>query len=126
VSGKQKDAAIQFANFLMSKEAQEVLVAKNGWPSVRDDATAQVPEELKPTFDAIQKALTDGWYRPNVPYWNDASDAMNAAIQRIMVKGEPVKATLDSLHADIAAAAKKKGAEYPPKAWRTVYGHRRD
>jgi trehalose transport system substrate-binding protein len=67
VSGKQKDAAIQFANFLMSKEAQEVLVAKNGWPSVRDDATAQVPEELKPTFDAIQKALTDGWYRPNVP-----------------------------------------------------------
>jgi hypothetical protein len=41
---------------------------------------------------------------------------MNAAIQRIMVKGEPVKATLDSLHADIAAAAKKKDAEYPPKA----------
>jgi trehalose transport system substrate-binding protein len=116
VSGKQKEAAIQFANFLMSKEAQEVFVAKNGWPSVRDDAAAQVPAELKTTFDAIQKALTDGWYRPNVAYWSDASDAMNAAIQRIMVKGESVKPVLDSLHKDIEAAAKKKGAQYPPSS----------
>jgi trehalose transport system substrate-binding protein len=114
VSGKQKEAAIQLAQFLMSKEAQQILVAKNGWPSVRDDATAQVPDELKTTFDAIQKALTDGWYRPNVSYWSDASDAMNAAIQRIMVKGEPVQSTLNSLHQDIAAAAKQKGAQYPP------------
>ena len=116
VSGKQKEAAIAFANFLMSKEAQEILVAKNGWPSVRDDATAQVPEELKPTFDAIQKALTDGWYRPNVSYWSDVSDAMNAAIQRIMVKGESPKPVLDDLHRDIEAAAKKKGAQYPPSS----------
>jgi trehalose transport system substrate-binding protein len=116
VSGKQKEAAIAFANFLMSKEAQEIFVAKNGWPSVRDDAAAQVPEELKTTFDAIQKALTDGWYRPNVAYWSDASDAMNAAIQRIMVKNEPVQSTLDSLHRDIEAAAKKKGAQYPPSS----------
>jgi trehalose transport system substrate-binding protein len=114
VSGKQKEAAIELAKFLMSKEAQQILVAKNGWPSVRDDATAEVPDELKQTFDAIQKALTDGWYRPNVAYWSDASDAMNAAIQRIMVKGEPVQSTLDSLHQTIAAAAKKKGAQYPP------------
>ena len=114
VSGKQKEAAIELAKFLMSKDTQQVLVAKNGWPSVRDDATAQVPDELKQTFDAIQKALTDGWYRPNVAYWSDASDAMNAAIQRIMVKGEPVQSTLDSLHQTIATAAKKKGAQYPP------------
>lgn len=116
VSGKQKEAAIEFAKFLMSREAQEVFVAKNGWPAVRDDATAQVPEELKQTFDAIQKALADGWLRPNVAYWSDASDAMNAAIRRIMVNGDPVKPVLDSLHKDIEAAAKKAGAEYPPTA----------
>ena len=116
VSGKQKQAAIELAKFLMSKDAQETLVAKNGWPSVRDDATAQVPSDLKPTFDAIQKALTDGWYRPNVVYWSDASDAMNAAIRQIMVNGAPVKSTLDSLHDKIAAAAKAKGAQYPPSA----------
>jgi trehalose transport system substrate-binding protein len=116
VSGKQKEAALELAKFLMSKEAQQILVAKNGWPSVRDDAAAEVPDELKQTFDAIQKALTDGWYRPNVAYWSDASDAMNAAIQRIVVKREPVQSTLDSLHQTIAAAAKKKGAQYPPSS----------
>ena len=84
MSGKQKEAAIELAKFLMSKDTQQILVAKNGW------------------------------YRPNVAYWGDASDAMNAAIQRIMVKGEPVHSTLDSLHETIAAAVKKKGAQYPP------------
>jgi hypothetical protein len=41
---------------------------------------------------------------------------MNAAIRQIMVNGAPVKSTLDSLHDKIAAAAKAKGAQYPPSA----------
>jgi trehalose transport system substrate-binding protein len=114
VSGKQKDAAIQLATFLMSKPAQEILVAKNAWPSVRNDALAQVPAEQKSTFDAIQKALSDGWYRPNVIYWSDVSDAMNSAVQRIMVGGEAVQTVLDELHQKIADAASAKGATYPP------------
>ena len=114
VSGKQKEAAVALAEFLMSKEAQEILVAKNAWPSVRNDALAQVPEEQKTTFDAIQKALENGYYRPNVVYWSDVEAAMNDAIQRIMVKGEAVQATLDELHDQIAQAAQDKGAEYPP------------
>jgi ABC-type glycerol-3-phosphate transport system substrate-binding protein len=100
----------------MSKQAQEVLVAKNAWPSVRDDALGEVPEAQKETFDAIQKALTGGWYRPNVAYWSDVSDAMNSAVQRIMVNGESPQSVLDELHQTIASAAQSKGVAYPPTA----------
>jgi trehalose transport system substrate-binding protein len=116
VTGKQKDAAIALAQFLLSKEAQEVLVTKNAWASSRADALGVVPEEQKSTYQAIQDALSDGWYRPNVVYWSDVESAMNDAIQMIMVKGESVQSTLDTLHDQIAAAADAKGATYPPTA----------
>jgi len=114
VSGEEKEAALALAQFLMSKEAQETLAAENAWPSIRTDAYANVPEEQQSTFTAIQNALEDGWYRPNVVYWSDVSEQMNAAVRRIIVDGEPAKATLDELHAAIETAAKAKGAEYPP------------
>jgi trehalose transport system substrate-binding protein len=114
VSGPEKEAAIELAKFLMSQEAQEILVAQNAWPSVRDDALTQVPEEQQQTFDAIQQALQDGWYRPNVVYWTDVDQAITDAVQRIMVGGEPVQAVLDELHGNIESAALAAGAEYPP------------
>jgi trehalose transport system substrate-binding protein len=114
VSGKEKEAAIALAQFLMSQDAQEVLVARNAWPSVRDDALGQVPEEQKETFDAIQEALQNGWYRPNVPYWADVDEAINTGVQEIIVDGADVQSTLDQLHGDIEKAAKGSGEEYPP------------
>ena len=116
VSGKEKDAAVALAQYLMSKEAQEVLVAENAWPSVRDDALGQVPEEQQQTFDAIQAALQSGWYRPNVAYWGDVDEAINQAIQQIMVDGQPVQSTLDGLHGQIEKAASAAGAQYPPSS----------
>jgi trehalose transport system substrate-binding protein len=114
VEGDQKTAALALAEFLMSKEAQETLAAQNAWPSVRSDAYAQVPEDLQETFDAIQAALEGGWYRPAVPYWSDVDEAVNAAIQRVMIDGEDAQPTLDELHDQIAAAAEASGSEYPP------------
>jgi trehalose transport system substrate-binding protein len=114
VSGKQKDAAIALAQYLMSKDAQEILVAKNAWPSVRDDALGSVPEEQKQTFAAIQQALQHGWYRPNVAYWSDVDQAIQDGIRMIIVNGQPAQATLDGLHDKIAAAAEASGAQYPP------------
>lgn len=116
VAGKQKEAAVELGMFLMSKETQARLAEENAWPSVRSDAYGAVPTEQKETFDAINRALESGWYRPNVRYWSDASEAMNEAIRRIMQGGEPVKATLDQLNARIAEAAKSKGETYPPAA----------
>jgi trehalose transport system substrate-binding protein len=114
VEGDQLTAALALAEFLMSKEAQETLAARNAWPSIRSDAYAQVPEDLQETFDAIQAALEGGWYRPAVPYWADVDEAINAAIQRVMMDGQDAQQTLDELHDQIASAAEASGSEYPP------------
>jgi trehalose transport system substrate-binding protein len=116
VAGKEKAAAVALAQFLMSKPSQESLAAKNAWPSVRLDAYAQVPADQQTTFRAINTALKDGWYRPNVVYWSDVQDAINEGVRRIIVRGEPVEATLNELNGKIAKAAQDKGAEYPPPA----------
>lgn len=114
VSGKQKEAAIELANFLDSKEAQTILVAKNSWPSVRDDALTQVPADQEATFDAITAALADGWYRPNVVYWSDVESAMDHVLHNAIVGGQDVKTVLDAAHDKVAQAAQSKGAPYPP------------
>jgi trehalose transport system substrate-binding protein len=114
VEGKEKEAAIALAQYLMSKPAQEILVAKNAWPSVRDDALGSVPDEQKETFAAIQQALQHGWYRPNVAYWSDVDQAIQDGVQEIIVDGAPVQSTLDGLHDKIATAAKASGEQYPP------------
>ncbi len=114
VSGKQKDAAIALAKFLVEKDAQTTFVAKNSWPSVRTDALANVPAEQKTTFEAITKALTNGYYRPNVVYWSNVEAAMDEAVTKILYNGQDPKTVLDAVHAKIEAAAKAKKATYPP------------
>ena len=114
--GQEREAAIALAQYLMSQEAQEVLVAENAWPSVRDDALGQVPEEQEETFDAIQEALQNGWYRPNVAYWSDVDEAINTAVQQVIVDGAEVQSTLDELHDEIEQAAQAVGEEYPPSS----------
>jgi trehalose transport system substrate-binding protein len=81
---------------------------------VRSDALSQVSAEQKPTFDAIQAALADGRYRPNVVYWSDVQAAMDDAVTRILYNGEDPATVLDEEHDKIASAAQSKGAQYPP------------
>jgi trehalose transport system substrate-binding protein len=114
VTGRQKEAAVALAEFLMSEQAQKLLVERNAWPSIREDAYGDVPREQKQTFDAIQVALENGWYRPNVAYWPDVSEQMNAAVRRVVTGGENARTVLDELHGRIEAAARQKGDEYPP------------
>lgn len=114
VGARQRAAAAALARFLMSEEAQEFLVRQNAWPSIRSDAYDGVPPEHQETFAAIDEALEHGWFRPSVSYWDDVSRQMNAAVDRIIVRQEPVQPVLDELHAEIATAAGRKGAPYPP------------
>ena len=114
VTGRRREQAVRLATFLMSREAQERLVAGNAWPAIRADAYGQVPAPQRETFEAVRRALGDGWHRPGVPYWPDVSDAMNEAVRRILQRGEPVRPVLDGLHGVIAEAARRKGAPYPP------------
>lgn len=114
VTGPRREGAVRLAVFLMSQEAQAHLVTGNAWPSIRGDAYAQVPEAQRETFEAVRRALGDGWHRPGVSYWPDVSDAMNEAVRRILQQGEPVRPVLDRLHGAIAEAARRKGTPYPP------------
>jgi trehalose transport system substrate-binding protein len=114
VAGARRERAVRLAAFLMSREAQERLVAGNAWPAIRVDAYGQVPAAQRETFEAVRRALDDGWHRPAVPYWADVSDALNEAVRRILQGGEPVRPVLDRLHAAVAEAARRKGAPYPP------------
>ena len=43
------------------------------------------------TFEAVRRALEDGWHRPGVSHWAVVSDAMNEAVRRILQGGEPVR-----------------------------------
>jgi trehalose transport system substrate-binding protein len=114
ITGKQKDAALALAQFIMGQQAQTILVAKNGWVSVRTDSNGQVPAEQKQTFDAANTALKDGFFRPNVLYWADVQNAMDDAVSRILYQGQDVTTVLNDEHDKIAAAAQKVGATYPP------------
>jgi trehalose transport system substrate-binding protein len=114
VEGDQREAAIELANFLMGQEAQSILAEVNAWPSIRDDAVQNVPSDLQPTFDAVQEALGNGWYRPSVSYWPDVQTAMDEAVRRILQEGEDPKTVLDELHDQVAQAAEESGEDYPP------------
>jgi trehalose transport system substrate-binding protein len=99
-----KDLAIEFAKYLMSKDVQETLVSKLAWPSVRTDAYAKVEEWQKPYFDAVNQALQNAEPRGNVPYYPEVEKAILGAFQDIVVDGNDVKSTLDQYAQKIKAA----------------------
>lgn len=99
-----KELALKFADFLMSKEIQEILVSRLGWPSVRTDAYGQVEEWQKPYFEAVNNALQHAEPRGNVPYWPEMEKAILGAFQDIVVNGAEVKPTLDRYSDQIKAA----------------------
>ncbi|NDI36184.1 sugar ABC transporter substrate-binding protein [Chengkuizengella sediminis] len=97
------DEAIQFAEFLMSKDVQELLVSELAWPSVRSDAYGLVQGYQEPYFEAIQKALNYAEPRGNEPYWADAEPIYLEVFQKVVVNGEDVKATLDEAAEKLSA-----------------------
>ncbi|AIS52026.1 extracellular solute-binding protein family 1 [Thermoanaerobacter kivui] len=104
-----KEMAIKFMEYLMSKEVQEKLVTKLGWPSMRSDAYGKVADWQKPYFEAINEVLKHAEPRPNLVYWADVDKAINGALREIIFEGKDIKTTLDKYHNMIEEA--KKAAE---------------
>lgn len=97
------EESLLFAEYLMSKEVQELLVSELAWPAVRSDAYGLVQGYQEPYFQAIKEALDHAEPRGNVPYWQQAEPIYIEAFQRIVVNGEEVKPTLDELAAKLDA-----------------------
>jgi trehalose transport system substrate-binding protein len=93
-----KELALKFIFFLESRQVQEILTSKLGWPSIRSDAYGQVPQWQKIYFEAVEGALAKGVYRPNVLYWGDFEKFLNEAVKRILINNEEVGSVLDEYH----------------------------
>ncbi len=86
---KNKKLALRFIKYLQSKEVQEKFVKELSWPSIRSDI--RVPLH----FESVKNALKYGIFRKHVSNWADFDRYMNEAFIRIVIRGEPVKKTLD-------------------------------
>lgn len=106
VGAKNKDLAVKFMEYPMSKEVQEKLVSKMGWPACRSDAYGTVEDWQKPHFEAVNEALKHAAPRPNIVYWADFEKVLLDAFRETVMEGKPVKATLDR-YADRLAKIKR-------------------
>ncbi|MCG0276480.1 MAG: extracellular solute-binding protein [Thermosediminibacteraceae bacterium] len=106
-----KEMAIKFMEYLMSKEVQEILTSKLGWPSMRTDAYGKVEEWQKPYFEAVSEALKHAEPRPNLTYWAEVDKAINGALREIVLEGKEVKPTLDKYHEMIEKAKQAAGGK---------------
>ncbi len=90
------EAALVFAEYLMSKDVQEMLTRELAWPSVRTDAYGAVAEWQQPYFESILAAMETAQARPNVVYWGQVQQIMADAWKEIVEDGADVEETLNS------------------------------
>lgn len=86
--------ALDFIQYMQSKPVQEILAQKLGWPSIRTDAYASVPDWQKPHYASIAQALSHGVFRRNVAWWPAYAKYVSEAFRRIVVDQQPVEETL--------------------------------
>jgi len=96
-----KDLALKFAGYLMSREIQTLLVTELGWPPIRSDALGSVPEWQQGFFKAIMEALRYGHYRPAILGWSAVDKYVNLAFKDIVMDGRDVQATLNTYARDL-------------------------
>ena len=105
-----KEAALVFAQYLMSKETQELLTREIAWPAMRSDAYGTVAGWQQPYFQSVQQSMEHAKARPNVVYWGDVQQIMGDAWTEIVAGGAAVKPALDKYQARLQAAKNKAGA----------------
>ncbi|MBN1662290.1 MAG: extracellular solute-binding protein [Deltaproteobacteria bacterium] len=85
---QNKVLALNFIEYMLSRDVQAVFVKDLAWPSVRSDAYNDASSG--PAFKAIQDALHYGVFRKNVPYWSEYQKLFEEAFLRIVVNGESI------------------------------------
>jgi trehalose transport system substrate-binding protein len=91
----KRDKALQFAQYLLSKEVQSILADQLFWPSAREDAYEGIDPELRPYWDSINEALAKARARPTVPYWGEVEEILTQAWDDIVVQGMDVEQRLN-------------------------------
>lgn len=104
-----RDAAMVFAQYLMSREVQETLTRELAWPAVREDAYGVVEDWQQPYFESIREAMENAQARPNVVYWGAVQGIMADAWARIVENGEDIEEVLNEAQEQLEQEA--EGAE---------------
>jgi trehalose transport system substrate-binding protein len=104
---RQRELALEFMRYLMSKPVQEMLVSSLGWPSFRSDAYGGVQAWQAPYFAAVQEALAHAQPRPQVGYWAQLDRALTGVFREIVYEGQPAQATLDRYHRELQQARQR-------------------
>jgi trehalose transport system substrate-binding protein len=104
---RQRQLALEFMRYLMSKPVQEMLVSSLGWPSFRGDAYGSIQAWQAPYFAAVQEALKHAQPRPQVGYWAQLDRAVTGAFREVVYEGQPAQATLDRYHRELQQARQR-------------------
>lgn len=95
-NSSNKELALDFIKYIQSKEIQEILTLRLGWPSVRKDAYKKeaVENRVRQYYETMQKAMEAGVFRKSVGWWPAYAKCIVPAFQEIVVNGAPVESTL--------------------------------
>ena len=100
-----RDMALDFVRFFTSREVQETLTSRLGWPAMRTDAFGAVEEWQQPYFESVLNALEHTQARPNVIYWLQVEQILSNAFNDIVTNGQEVQPTLQRYQQEIDALA---------------------
>lgn len=99
-----RELALRFARHLMARPVQEALLARLGWPPMREDAFGAVAAWQEPFFAAVQAALRQARPRPNVVYWGEVERVLGEAFRDVVIDKQPAAPTLARYQAEIEQA----------------------
>ncbi|WP_052144758.1 ABC transporter substrate-binding protein [Halalkalibacter okhensis] len=97
------EAAMMFAQYLMSKPVQEVLANELAWPPVRFDSYGIIEGYQEPFFETIQNVLQDAEPRGNKPYWSEIEPIYIEVFESTVINGNDVETTLQHAAEQIRA-----------------------
>lgn len=99
------DASLQFVEYLMSKEVQEIFCTDMGWIPARSDAIGAAEEWQQEYLDVAMEALSYAKPRPILSYWSSVDKAINDAYIEIVVnQNKDIQGVLDAQHQNIEDA----------------------
>jgi trehalose transport system substrate-binding protein len=97
VGAPNRDLALRLIRHLQSREIQETLASRLGWPTIRGDAAGALEPWMRPHVAAVQDAMRHGVFRENVPYWAEYERIASEAVERVLWRKEAVDDALPSL-----------------------------
>jgi trehalose transport system substrate-binding protein len=109
VGASHREHALALIRGMQSREVQEILVQRLGWPSVRTDVDVHADAWLQPHYAVVQEAPSHGIFRKHISLWTAYERIVSQAVQRILWRHEAPKEVLSSLADDLTALLGQAG-----------------